>query len=186
MNFTQITGLLVTAALMGGCAGPNTGAPKTAFAKRVDLQDGKRAREANVAISAFLGMYRVVDSRINSAGVDAAAVVLLAGVPTLRLWRQGGAELAVELQANDCAGDVVNSFSQDMYLACFGSSLYSNRKPFFSVSRVTRPVVEKSGSLIPAYEPMTVAQGYLIRYDLGDPYGRTIPLAVLRKEGGAQ
>lgn len=168
----------IAGTILSGCAGP----ARDAVIKRIDLREAKRTREAQSTIPHFLGKYRVVDSRGNSDKIIAAELVLLAGVPTLRLWRSGGSEPAGELQANECAGDISNAFSGNMYMACFGVNPHRSRAPYFTISQVIQPQVEKSGSLIPRYEAMSVTSGYVIVYELGRPYESRTSLAVT-KEG---
>jgi hypothetical protein len=141
MNITRgICPLVATAvagAVLGGCAAP---APD-AVIKRVDLREAKRTREAQSTIPLFLGKYRVVDSRGNRDKINVAELVLLAGVPTLRLWRLGVTEPTGELQANACSGDISTASSNNMFLACFGVSPYSNKAPYFMMSQVIHPEV---------------------------------------------
>lgn len=169
------------ATVLAGCATSVSTKASIAPIKHVDLQGSKRGREASETIPQFVGKYRVVDSRGDRRAVDTAEVTLIAGVPTLRLWRSGGTELTVELQANDCSGDLVNKHSQNMFLVCFGTNPHSTRPLYFSISKVTHPELEKSGTLIPRYEPMPVHRGYLIRYQLGPQFESQTALATIRE-----
>lgn len=163
---------LTTVALTAGCASQGPSAPEL----RNDVRQPIRNREANAVLPNFVGHYEITDSRRNRRQVAAADLSIDGDVVTLRLSTKDG-KVVTTLQANECSGDLVNKFSQNMYLACFGPELYGVNRHFFTFSKVPPGYVHKSSGLIPLYDPMLVTGGYLIDFQPGDARAVAYPLA---------
>jgi hypothetical protein len=168
------TAILSTALLLAGCAQQPRSPELSSDARRP-----VRGREAAEVIPVFLGHYAVTDARRNRREIASAELLLEAGVPTLRLRGRDG-QVAVQIEANECSGDLSNKFSKNMYLACFGPDRPPRR--YFTVAKVPSDHVHKSGALIPLYDPMPVSGGYLIEYQPGEYRSNAYPLAARRTD----
>jgi hypothetical protein len=140
------------------------------------VQSPKRERDAEPVIKEFLGTYAVVDSRFNHKAFDKLVLELNDDIPTLKIFK--GEDLSITITANDCAGDLINKFSNNKYLACFSGVTGSRRQRSFRVSAVPVEETYKQGTLLSTMKPMVVQNGYLIIFDLGNAYESEIAFSV--------
>jgi hypothetical protein len=123
------------------------------------------AAERDKALGDLYGTYKVYDSRSNYRDIDTVHFELLDGQPVLSLYKKDGTVLVESTQKmGKCLG-FVGSEKNPIFrsvMCDFRNSEYADT--YFSLDVVTHEEVIRSPAMIPTWQPMTLKDGYLLRF----------------------
>ncbi|HWW04537.1 hypothetical protein [Collimonas sp.] len=116
------------------------------------------------------GTYSVKDSRLNYDKIDTVQFLPIEGKPTLKMFSNDGKKLKETTETNDCSGYrlLMNDGTTTLTVFCVNKSIGTRTAATVDLKFVEKTEKITSGSIIKAFEPMIIENGYYLMYNSGN------------------